>query len=143
MSNRNTQRPAIPMAGLCFFLGAFLAAAPTWAQPRGKTCGVYTNILQFDSRQARDDAIRAQPSFLMDKHKRMIAQGDAAPSVQLVKLCGFNTLFMTIYPLWGKDWWTIPAARNLVKDAIAQSKGVARVHLGLSIFNGGMCDNPA
>ena len=35
----------------------------------------------------------------------------------MVKRCGFNTLFMTLYPLSGDEWWTQPAARNLVKDA--------------------------
>src|SRR4051812_33092113 len=87
-----------------------------------KICGVYTSILQFDSRDARQQAIAAQPSFLMDKHKRMLGGDECAANLSLVKRCGFNTLFMTIYPLWGKDWWDIPAARNLVKDALMQTK---------------------
>jgi hypothetical protein len=141
MTKQDTQSPAIAMAGLSILL--LISPALCMAQSAGKVCGVYTSILEFDSRQARDDAIRAQPSFLMDKHKQMIAQGDAVPSIALVRSCGFNTLFMTIYPLWGKDWWSIPEARNLVKDALESSKGVARVHLGLSLFNGGMCDDPS
>src|SRR2546423_9771041 len=116
MSKQNAQSPAIAMAGLSLLL--LVHPALCSAQNAQKICGVYTNILEFDSRQARDDAIHAEPSFLMDKHKRMIAQGDAARSIALVKSCGFNTLFMTIYPLWGKDWWSIPEARNLVKDAL-------------------------
>src|SRR5947207_409464 len=133
MNARFLPSPAIAMAGL--FILLLMYPALCCAQNAPKVCGVYTNILQFDSREARDDAIRAGPSFLMDKHKKMIAQGDAAPSIALVKSCGFNTLFMTIYPLWGKDWWGIPEARNLVKDALINSRGVARVHLGLSLFN--------
>jgi hypothetical protein len=74
----------------------------------------------------------------------MLAEGDAAASIKLSRDCGFDTLFMTIYPLWGKDWWDIPAARGLIKDALAQaSAGQLRVHLGLSLFNAGMCENPA
>ena len=121
----------------------FCAVATTvFAEPPEKISGVYTSILEFDSRAVRDQAIASDPPFLMDKHKAWLAQGDASPSVKLVRDCGFNTLFMTIYPLWGKDWWNIPAAKNLVKDALIQSKGVAHVHLGLSIFNGNMIDNP-
>ena len=129
------------MAGLCLLL--LIHPALCCAQSDPKTCGVYTNILEFDSRQACNDAISAQPSFLMDKHKSMIAHSDFTASAHLVKACGFNTLFMTIYPLWGKDWWDIPAARNLIKDALVHTKGSARVHLGLSLFNAGMCDNPS
>src|SRR5439155_15147361 len=36
-----------------------------------------------------------------------------------------------------------PAARGLVKDALVQCQGKARVHLGLSLFNAPMCENPA
>jgi hypothetical protein len=106
-------------------------------------CGVYTNITQFDTRATLDAAVVSQPPFLMEKHKRAFAQGDAATSVQLVHDCGFDTLFMTIYPLWGKDWWNISAARDMIKDALTHCKGVARVHLGLSLFNDGMCGNPS
>ncbi|MEO6435169.1 MAG: hypothetical protein ABIP55_05350 [Tepidisphaeraceae bacterium] len=107
-----------------------------------KICGVYTSVIEFASRDARQAVIDAQPSFLMDKHKRAMA-GDNAGALKLVREAGFDTLFMTIYPLWGKDWWAIPAARNLVKDALVQSKGRARVHLGLSLFNAHMCQDPS
>jgi hypothetical protein len=132
-------------ARLILIAGLLMLVAPTApAQVRPKVCGVYTSILAFDSRKVLDDAIAAEPSFLMDKHKRAIATGDAAPNIALTQRCGFDTLFMTIYPLWGKDWWAIPAARNLVKDALLNSKSAGlRVHLGLSLFNGGMCDNPS
>jgi len=61
-----------------------------------------------------------------------------------VRDCGFDTLFMTIYPLWGKDWWEIPAARGLIVDALEQARGEKlRVHLGLSLFNANFCENPA
>src|SRR5437016_2466899 len=108
-----------------------------------KVCGVYTSIIPFASHAARDAAIDVQPSFLMDKHKRMLAGGDHAASLKLVHDCGFDTLFMTLYPLWGKDWWAIPAARGLVKDALVQCNGKVRVHLGLSLFNAPMCENPS
>src|SRR6184192_1578455 len=108
-----------------------------------KVCGVYTSVISFASRPARDAAIDAQPAFLMDKRKRMLAGVDEAASLKLVHDCGFDTLFMTLYPLWGKDWWSIPAARGLVKDSLVQTRGNARVHLGLSLFNAPMCENPA
>jgi hypothetical protein len=64
--------------------------------------------------------------------------------VKLARDCGFDTLFMTIYPLWGRDWWEIPAARGLIKDALEQARGAKlRVHLGLSLFNAEFCGNPA
>jgi hypothetical protein len=111
------------------------------AQPAPKVSGVYTSIIDFDSAPVRDAAIASQPPFLMEKHKS--AFGDPQTNLALVKACGFNTLFVTIYPLWGKDWWDIPTAKNLIKDALVQTKGTARVHLGLSLFNAGMCENPS
>jgi hypothetical protein len=110
--------------------------------PRGKACGTYTSVIAFAGADARRAAIEAQPPFLMDKHKRMMA-GDNAASLKLVHDCGFDTLFMTIYPLWGKDWWKVPAARGLIKDALVQTRGKARVHLGLSLFNANFCEDPA
>src|SRR5438034_7001875 len=107
--------------------------------PAGKICGVYTSVISFASADARRAAVDAQPSFLMDKHKRALAGENTAASFQLVHDCGFDTLFMTIYPLWGKDWWAIPAARGLVKDALVQSKGKVRVHLGLHLVKAPVC----
>jgi hypothetical protein len=110
----------------------------------GKICGVYTNVIEFDSPAARDAAIHAQPSFLSDKHKRALAGQDSAAAIKLVNDGGFDALFMTIYPLWGKDWWDNPAARGLVKDALVQAKAAnLRVHLGLSLFNAEFCANPS
>jgi hypothetical protein len=118
---------------------SFCAAADA---PTSKVCGTYTSVISFAGREAREAAIRAEPSFLMDKHKKMMA-GDNAASLQLTRDCGFDTLFMTIYPFWGKDWWAIPAARALAKDALVQSRGKFRVHLGVSLFNGNMCADPS
>src|SRR5438046_5791634 len=98
-------------------IAALVLASAASLRASEKVCGVYTSVISFASREARDAAIRAEPSFLMDKHKRMMA-GDNAASLQLVHDCGFDTLFMTIYTLWGKDWWAIPAARNLVKASL-------------------------
>jgi hypothetical protein len=121
--------------------GGLLCAADASAQ---KICGVYTNVIEFDSPATRDAAIASQPSFLSDKHKRTLASQDSAVAVKLTKGCGFDTLFMTIYPLWGKDWWDIPAARGLVKDALVQAKAAnLRVHLGLSLFNADFCADPS
>ena len=128
----------IPLVSAAFLRGA----VPPTTTPR--VCGVYTNVIEFDSQPARDAAIHSQPSFLSDKHKRMIAGQDGAAAVKLAKDCGFDTLFMTIYPLWGKNWWDLPAARGLVKDALVQVKAAnLRVHLGLSLFNAGFCENPS
>jgi hypothetical protein len=127
---------SILIAAMVLAIVASLRAADT------KVRGVYTSLISFNSRDARDQAINAQPSFLMDKHKRALAGGDNAASLKLLHDCGFDTLFMTIYPLWGKQWWSLPAARNMVKDALEQSHGKARVHLGLSLFNAGMCEKP-
>jgi len=121
--------------------GDLLRAADT---PATKICGVYTNVIEFDSAAARDAAIASQPSFLSDKHKRALAGQDSAAALKLTKDCGFDTLFMTIYPLWGKNWWEIHAARGLVKDALVQAKAAnLRVHLGLSLFNAEFCADPA
>src|SRR6185437_7737188 len=129
-----------------FILAIVLTVAPAVvASPPtgGKVCGVYTSIIEFASRDARQRAIDAQPSFLMDKHKAALA-GDNAANLKLAHDCGFDTLFMTIYPLWGKQWWDIPAARGLMIDALKQCRDHhLRVHLGLSLFNAGFCENPA
>src|SRR5216110_1027329 len=121
---------SIVIAALVLTSAASLRGAERGANSP-KVCGVYTSVISFASRPARDAAIDAEPSFLTDKHKRMLAGVDEAASLKLVHDCGFDTLFMTVYPLWGKDWWAIPAARGLVKDALVQCQGKARVHLGL------------
>jgi hypothetical protein len=118
----------------------FAAAPPSASKP---VCGVYTSISEFDSLAARQGAIAAQPSFLSDRHKHVLMNDPSAANIALVKRCGFNTLFMTLYPLSGDEWWNQPAARNLVKDALIQTRGLAQVHLGLSLFNEETCGNPA
>jgi hypothetical protein len=112
------------------------------AEPE-KVCGTYTSIVSFAGQKALDEAVAANPPFLMDKHKRAFAKSALETNLAAVDRARFNTLFMTIYPLWGKDWWAIPAARGLVKDAVAHTRGHVRVHLGLALFTGGFCDNPA
>ena len=114
-------------------------AAPVSASE--KVCGVYTNILQFAGQQALDDAVAASPPFLLAKHKDSMRVSGAVENLRRVSDAHFNALFMTIYPLWGKDWREIPAARNLITDALAQSRPL-RVHLGLSLFNANFCADP-
>ncbi len=128
----------------CRFLAlilALIAAHPSSAAE--KSCGVYTSIVSFASRKAIADAVAANPPFLMDKHKRAFGGADNSQAVAQVRDARFNTLWMTIYPLWGKDWWNIPAARNLVTDAVAQSRGQLKVHLGLSLFNANVTADPS
>ncbi|HZZ42980.1 MAG TPA: hypothetical protein VFE58_08580 [Tepidisphaeraceae bacterium] len=108
-------------------------------------CGVYSSILEFDSRKVLDAAIRTEPSFLMEKHKQSMAGDSDQVSERCAKLrgAGFNTLFLTLYPIHGKDWWAIPAAREMVRDALLNAHAAGlRVHLGVSLFNGNFCDNP-
>src|SRR5437764_1231587 len=93
-----------------------------------KTAGVYVNITEFSGKTVREEAIAAQPSFLMDKHKKFLAGENEQAHIRTAKEAGFNTLFMTIYPLWGMDWWSIPAARNLVKDAMVNGRKDFKVH---------------
>jgi hypothetical protein len=123
-------------------LTALLFTCPALAI-RPKTCGIYTNIIEFAGQDAMDAAVAASPPFLLDKHKRYMTTSRSAENLKRVTDAHFNTLFMTIYPIWGKDWWTIPAARNLVKDALIQCQGKIRVHLGLSLFNGNFCAAPS
>lgn len=109
-----------------------------------KVAGVYTSILEFASRHALDDAIHSDPSFLMDKHKKSMAGIDDQAGLKLAHDCGFNTLFMTIYPLWGREWYDIPAGRELVRDAVKRSLNSGfKVHLGLSLFNAWFCQDPS
>lgn len=126
-------------------LVALVLSAVVRAEAPEKVCGVYTSILEFDSRPALDAAIRSQPSFLMDKHKRAMAgeSDGVAARCQKLRTAGFNTLFMTLYPIHGKDWWAIPAAREMVRDALSNGHAAGlHVHLGVSLFNGNFCDNP-
>ena len=110
-----------------------------------KVAGVYTSVISFASRHALDDAIKSDPPFLMEKHKKAMAGIDDQASLKLAHDCGFNTLFMTIYPLWNTpDWHDKPAARGMVRDAIKRSRDAGfRIHLGLSLFNAGFCQNPS
>lgn len=109
-----------------------------------KVCGVYTSIIDIAGDETRRAAIDAQPSFLTEKHKRALDGGDSAANLRIARECGFNTLFATIYPLWGKAWWDIPPARGLVRDALVQAKANGlRVQLGLSLFNAGFCEDPS
>jgi hypothetical protein len=123
---------------------AAAAAEPSSAPRAHKVCGVYTNVLEFASADARAAAIAARPSFLMDKHKRALAAVDDAAHLKLIRDCGFDTLFMTIYPLWAQEWWTNPAAGGLITSALEQAKTAGvRVHLGLSLFNAQFCADPS
>jgi hypothetical protein len=117
---------------------------PPPATSNAKVAGVYTSVIAFASRRALDDAIASDPPFLMDKHKKMMAGIDDQASLKLAHDCGFNTLFMTIYPLWGREWYDIPAGRELVRDAIKRSRDSGlHVHLGLSLFNAWFCQDPS
>jgi hypothetical protein len=126
---------------ICLLL--LLTSTGAAGAPPTKICAVYTSITSFASRAALDQAAGAQPPFLMEKHKRAMAGANNDGAAQAVADAGFNTLFMTIYPLWGKNWWEIPAARGLIKDALVQAHGHVRVHLGLSLFNTQFCEDPS
>jgi len=126
----------------CAVVVATVLFASLLGHANDKVCGVYTNIVEFAGQRAMDEAVAANPAFLMEKHKRAMRVSRAAENVKLVREANFDTLFMTIYPLWGKDWWENPAARNLIMDAMVQAKPL-RVHLGLSLFNANFCENPA
>src|SRR2546423_13507235 len=101
---------------------ALLLGSAACLRAAEKVCGVYTSVIDFASRDARRQAIEAQPAFLMEKHKRYMSAEDGGngANLRLVHDCGFNTLFMTIYPLWGREWWGVPAARKLVNGAVAR-----------------------
>src|SRR6478752_3483052 len=87
------------------------------AAPEEKTCGVYCSILEFASHDALQNAVNAQPPFLKEKHRQRLANLRNDADIQRAKAAGFNTLFMTIYPLQGKEWWSIPSARAMIQDA--------------------------
>lgn len=132
------------IAAASLLVGGRCFATPPASQPTAPlVCGVYTSISEFDSLPVRQAAIAANPSFLSAKHKQVLSNDPSAANIALVKRCGFNTLFMTLYPLGGDEWWKNPAAKAMVKDALIQTKGVAHVHLGLSLFNEETCGNPA
>jgi hypothetical protein len=101
----------------------------------GKICAAYTGICSFAGRQALDECIKTEPTYLMDKHKTMMASADCEKNIKMAKETGFDTLFISIYPLYGFNWWTVPSARNLVKDALKHSSKDFKVHLGLSMYN--------
>ena len=108
-----------------------------------KTCGVYSSIVSFAGHNAMEAAIKSDPSFLKDKHKKSFAGSNNAGEAKAVHDAGFNTVFMTLYPLWGVSWWDIPAARGMVSDAVKQcSAQKVKVHLGLSLFNAQFCEKP-
>src|SRR4051812_47425227 len=95
-----------------------------------KTCAVYTGILEFTSRDALEAAVNAQPPFLTESRRQRLAGIHNEGDIQRAKDAGFNTLFMTIYPLHGSDWWRVPAARRLIKDALLRGRRDFRVHVG-------------
>lgn len=123
----------------------FIMLTVRWAlaEVPERVCGVYTSIPSFAGKEVMQAAVNSNPSFLLDKHKKWMATADNTGRADRVRDAGFNAVFMTIYPLWGKQWWTIPTARNMVKDAVVQANKRVRVHLGLSLFNGGFCDDPS
>lgn len=116
------------------------------AAPAGRVCGVYASILSFDSRAVLDVAIKSDPTFLTEKHKKaMSAEKDLANERgKHLADAGFNTVFLTLYPIHGQDWWNIPAAKAMVWDALLNAHAAGlRVHLGISLFNGNFCDRPS
>jgi hypothetical protein len=119
--------------------GSAVSSAPR----EEKVCGVYTHVLAFAPRATLDAAADAEPPFLMGKHRRVIAGTDADEGMRLARDAGFNTLFMTIWPIWGQDWWDTPEARALVSDAVARAGEQFDVHLGLSLFNANFCADPS
>ena len=130
------------LAGWVVVLAA--VAAVRAAEPGG-VCGVYSSILEFDSRRTLEAAVRSEPSFLMGKHKRMLAgMGDGvAGRGEKLRGAEVNAAFLTLYPIHGKDWWAVPAAREMVRDGVVNAHAAGmRVHLGVSLFNGNFCDDP-
>src|SRR5690349_21242291 len=108
MKARHLIAAALAISAAASFLRAGNDAPPP-ATTR-KVCGVYTSVIEIAGNEARQAAVEAQPAFLSEKHKRAIGGGDGTANLRTARECGFNTLFATIYPLWGKDWWGIPTA---------------------------------
>jgi hypothetical protein len=124
---------------LLFLLGS-------WASGAGKVCGIYSDVAAFDSRAVLQAAVDAKPPFLSEKHRQALEGGSdpTARHVQELRDAHFNTVFLTLYPLDGQDWWAIPAARAMVKDALVNAHAAGlKVHLGLSLFNEEFCGRPA
>src|SRR4051812_42305178 len=100
------------MSMLLLGLSACAAQPPSTVSRarREKTSGVYTSIISFAGQEAMTAAVNAKTSFLKDKHKKAMATSSSAANIDLARRCGFDTLFMTVYLLWGTDWWAIPEA---------------------------------
>jgi hypothetical protein len=126
----------INLRKLVFVLAIFATISAPAAE---KVCGVYTSIISFDTNKTIQAAIRSQPSFLQEKHKKNFAGMDGRQAVEQMAATRFNTVFATLYPLWAKPWWNLPAARAMVTDTLKQARGKFRVHLGLSLFNAQFC----
>jgi hypothetical protein len=126
------------------------ACAPhSRSQPRissEKVCGNYTSLLSFASPEAKRKAAAAhpasQPTFLLEKHRKYLLSAKNDPEIALAREAGFNTAFITLYPIHGHDWWAIPEARALVTSAAERARDNFHVHLGFSLFNAWMCQDP-
>ena len=128
---------------ICLVVVAVAIGVCSLAYGEEKTCGVYTSILDFTSRDALKAAVDAQPPFLSERRRQRMAKLQNDASQQRAKEAGFNTLFMTIYPLNGCDWWTIPAARSLIHDAIVNGRKDFRIHIGLDLYCAEFCEKPS
>src|SRR2546426_6268124 len=97
-------------------IAALMAAATDDAEKAEKVCGVYASITSFASEEVMRQASSHAP-FLMEKHRKMLAGTHNAAEIARAREAGFNTVFMTIYPLHGHDWWSVPDTRALVPTA--------------------------
>jgi hypothetical protein len=153
--NKPFRTPHLVFICICLLGAAAFADSPAPAQSAApassagsarveKICGVYTNVIGFASPKAIKAAVEAQPPFLMKEHRERFKGINNTHQVAFTRNAGFNTLFMTLYPLWGIDWWDKPAARGVITDAVAQCRNTGlKVHLGLSLFNGNFCADPS
>jgi len=81
--------------------------------------------------------------ILMDKHRRSLAGTKNDSEIAMAHEAGFNTAFITLYPIHGRDWWSLPQARAMVASAAARGvKEHFHVHMGFSLFNSWMCEHP-
>ena len=51
-----------------------------------KTCGVYSSIVSFAGHNAMEAAIKSDPSFLKDKHKKSFAGSNNAGEAKAVQI---------------------------------------------------------
>jgi len=134
------------------------------SQPE-KICAIYSSILEFASEDSMHALAAIRPTtqvattqaflpgsefdestpfgVLMDKHRKYLQGIKNDAGIATAHKAGFNTVFMTLYPIHGRDWWSLPEARQMVASAI--DRGVREhfhVHIGFSLFNSWMCEHP-